>query len=83
LYEAVEKYYLTPERIINLDEKGFMIGYARTTKRIVLKEAYKQGQLLGAQHNGNREWITLLAAIVAIGKKLSLALIYKGESYDL
>ena len=38
---------------------------------------------MGAQHDGNREWITLLAAIVAIGQKLSLALIYKGELYDL
>jgi hypothetical protein len=60
-----------------------MIGYARTTKRIVSRQAYTRGQLIGAQHDGNREWITLLAAIVAIGRKISPALIYKGESYDL
>jgi hypothetical protein len=55
LHKAIEKYYLTSERIINLDEKGFMIGYARTTKRIVPKKSYNQGQLIGAQHDGNRE----------------------------
>ena len=66
-----------------MDEKGFMIGCSRSTKRIVTREAYARGQLIGAQHDGNREWVTLLAAIVAIGQKLSPALIYKGESYDL
>ena len=60
-----------------------MIRYAKTTKRIVSKQAYTQGQLIGAQYDGNQEWITLLAAIVVIRRKLSLALIYKGESYDL
>jgi hypothetical protein len=38
---------------------------------------------MGVQHDGNREWITLLAAIIAIGRKLPPALIYQGESYDL
>jgi hypothetical protein len=66
-----------------LDEKGFIIGYSRLTKRIVSKKAYTRGQIIGAQHNGNREWITLLAAIVAIRRKLLLALIYKGESFNL
>jgi hypothetical protein len=52
-------------------------------KRIITWEAYTHGQLISAQHDGNWEWATLLAAITAIGRKLSLALIYKGESYDL
>src|ERR1700722_13747120 len=66
-----------------MDEKGFMIGYSRSTKRIVTRTAYNRGQLIGAQHDGNREWITLLAAIISIGQKLPPALIYQCESYDL
>jgi hypothetical protein len=66
-----------------LDEKGFMIGYSKSTKRIVTRTAYERGQLMGAQHDGNREWITLLAAIIAIGRKLPPALIYQGKSYNL
>ena len=49
----------------------------------MLQIAYNRSQLIGAQHDGNREWIILLTAIVEIGRKLSPALIYKGESYDL
>ena len=60
-----------------------MIGYSRTTKRIVTREAYARGQLIGAQHDGSREWITLLACISAAGGRLSPALIYQGDSYDL
>jgi hypothetical protein len=60
-----------------------MIGYSRSTKRIVTQTVYNHGQLIGAQHDGNREWVTLLAAIIAIRRKLPLALIYQGESYDL
>ena len=60
-----------------------MIGYSRSTKRIVIQIAYNCSQLISAQHNRNREWVTLLAAIIAIRQKLPLALIYQGELYDL
>jgi hypothetical protein len=60
-----------------------MIRCSRSTKRIVSQTAYKRSQLIGAQHDGNREWVTLLAAIVAIGQKLLLALIYNSKSYNL
>jgi hypothetical protein len=66
-----------------MDEKGFTIRCSRPTKLIITRGAYTCSQLISAQHNANREWVMLLAAIIAIGQKLSLALIYKGESYDL
>ncbi len=66
-----------------MDEKGFMISCSRSTKCIVIRHAYTRGQLIDVQHDGNREWVILLAAIIAIRQKLSPALIYKGESYDL
>ena len=46
-------------------------------------EAYKSGRVRQAVHDGNREFITLMACVSAIGKKIPAALLYKGESYDL
>ena len=83
MVKAIEKYYITANNIININKKGFIIRYTRTSKHIVTQQAYIQGQLISAQHNRNREWVTLLAAITALGRKLSPALIYKGDSYNL
>jgi hypothetical protein len=47
------------------------------------KEAYDSRRVRQAVQDSSREFITLLACISAIGKALPLALIYKGESYDL
>jgi hypothetical protein len=46
-------------------------------------EAYKSGRVHQAIQDGNREFISLLACVSAIGKKLPATLLYKGESYDL
>jgi hypothetical protein len=45
--------------------------------------AYKLGRVRQAARDGNREFITLMACISAIGKKIPAALIYTGESFDL
>ncbi|PMD34716.1 DDE-domain-containing protein [Hyaloscypha variabilis F] len=55
----------------------------RAMKRIMGKGAYKSGRVRQAAHDGNREFITLLACISAIGKKIPASLLYTGESYDL
>jgi hypothetical protein len=47
------------------------------------KEAYKQGRIRNAQHNGNREFISLLAYIYADGTATAPTLIYQGTSNDL
>ena len=44
------------------------------------REAFEQGRIIRASQDRNREFITLLACINAIGAVLPLALIYKGES---
>ena len=67
----------------NVDEKGFLIGFSRTKKRIVSLESLKEKRITGASQDGNREFITLIASICADGSHLPPALIYKGESYDL
>jgi hypothetical protein len=47
------------------------------------KKAYKSGRITGASQDGNREFISLLACILAIGVALPPALLYKGELGDL
>jgi hypothetical protein len=46
-------------------------------------EAYKSGRVRQAAHDGNREFISLLACVSALGKAIPATLIYKGESNDL
>ena len=46
-------------------------------------EALKSGRITNAKTDGNREFLNLLACICADGTKLSVGLIYKGESHDL
>jgi hypothetical protein len=80
---AIEKYHITAENIYNWDEKGFMIGRSSVGRRIMTKEAYKQGRIRHFQQDGSREFISLLACICADGTALPPALIYQGASNDL
>ena len=60
-----------------------MIGQQRTMKRVMSKEAYKSGRVVQNAHDGNREFITCLACVSAIGRRIPATLLYKGVSYDL
>ncbi|KAM4061941.1 DDE superfamily endonuclease [Hirsutella rhossiliensis] len=82
LREKIEKYNISPSNVYNFDEKGFQIGLSRSAKRVVPREALRRGKLVGASQDGNREFITLIAAICADYSYLPPALIYKGESKD-
>jgi len=83
LIKAIEDYNITIENIYNWDEKGFLIGIARTLKRIMTKQMYDSGKIKGAAQDGSREFISLLASIYADGTTIPPALIYKGSSGDL
>lgn len=83
MQRAIETYHITAENIYNWDEKGFLIGIANSTKRIVSLGALQKGQITHASQDGSREFISLLACICADQTYLPPALIYKGESYDL
>ena len=63
----------------NWDEKGFVIGQASATQRIMSSEAYQQSRITAISQNRNREFISLLAYISADLIAIPLALIYKGE----
>jgi hypothetical protein len=67
----------------NWDEKGFLIGLARTLKRVMTKKIYDSGRITTAKLDSSREFISLLASICADGTALLPALIYKGASGDL
>jgi DDE superfamily endonuclease/Tc5 transposase DNA-binding domain len=83
LQEKLEKYNIQAHNVYNVDEKGFLIGFSRTKKRVVSIEGLKSKRVAGASQDGNREFITLIASICADGSHLPPALIYQGESYDL
>jgi hypothetical protein len=51
--------------------------------RIMSRKAYEQGRCLQATHDGNREFITLVACILALGIAILPLLLYKGTSRDM
>ena len=83
LREKIEKFRIQPRHIYNMDEKGFIQGISRTTKRVVAIESLRRKRIAGASQDGNREFITLIAGICADGSSIPPALIYQGSSFDL
>jgi hypothetical protein len=59
------------------------MGSGRTMKRIMTQEALKSGQVTKSKQDGSREFISVLACILAIGKWIPPLLIYRGDSGDL
>jgi hypothetical protein len=76
LSEKIEKYNIIAENIYNWDEKGFLIGQANITKRVIFKEALKSSRITKVVTDGSREFISLLACISATSTALLPALIY-------
>jgi DDE superfamily endonuclease len=60
-----------------------MIGFARTLKRIMTRAALESGRITKSRQDGNREFISCLACVNALGKKIPPVLIYPGTSGDL
>ena len=67
----------------NWDEKGFSIGMASATQRIMTLKALLSGRITHASQDGSQEFISLLAYISATKAALPSALIYKGDSGTL
>src|ERR1700712_4671372 len=67
----------------NIDEKGFMMGVCQKTHRIFTKRTFEGNGDARAGQDGNREWVTILAAICADETSLSPAVIYKAASGDI
>jgi hypothetical protein len=80
---SYRKIYITAGNIWNFNEKGFLIGFGHGIKRIMTLSAYKSGRVTKRKHDGNREFITCLAYISAMGKWIPPVLIYKRLSGNL
>lgn len=67
----MEEYSITADNIYNMGGKGCLLGQCQKTRRIFTNDSNgpRDGQ------DGNREWITILAAICADGTALSPAII--------
>ena len=76
LAEKILKYNILSENIYNINEKGFLLGFRCTSKRVVSLESLKRKQIVGASYDRSREFITLITVICADGSSLPPALIY-------
>jgi hypothetical protein len=47
------------------------------------RKAYKEGRCRQSTQDRNREFITLIACVSALGKAIPPTLLYKGQSKDL
>ena len=63
---VIEKYKITAKNIYNFDEKGFIIGFKRSLKRIIILEALQLGRITKAKQDRSREFISYLAYIFTI-----------------
>ncbi|RFU27513.1 hypothetical protein B7463_g8836, partial [Scytalidium lignicola] len=82
LSDGIDRHHIIAENIYNIDEKGFLISVMATSKRILTRKAYETGKAHNTQ-DGNKEFISILACILATRIALPPGLIYTGESHDL
>ncbi|KAF7575414.1 hypothetical protein PtrM4_070380 [Pyrenophora tritici-repentis] len=79
-FELVEqtkaKYGICDEDVYNFDETGFMMG--KITTQLVVTASERRGRPKTIQP-GNREWVTLIAAINAAGWSVPPFLIFAGQ----
>ena len=53
-----------------------MIRVGITSARVMTLEEMRSGEIIRVNQDGNREWVSLLAAICAIAMKIPPVLIY-------
>ena len=80
LRKKIEQYGVEPQHTYNMDEKGFLVGILSKMKRIFSRRRYEEGSIKQLIQDGNREWITTIAAICADGSALSPGLIYQATT---
>ncbi|KAB2111081.1 hypothetical protein AG0111_0g1524 [Alternaria gaisen] len=74
--ETKTKYGICDEDVYNFDEAGFMMG--KITTQLVVTGSERRGRPKAIQP-GNREWVTLIAAINAAGWTIPPFLIFAGQ----
>jgi hypothetical protein len=76
--ETKAKYGICDEDFYNFDEASFMMG--KITTQLVVTGSERRGRPKSIQP-GNREWVTLIAAINAAGWSIPPFLIFAGKSH--
>ena len=76
--ETKAKYGICDEDVYNFDEAGFMMG--KITTQLVVTGSERRGRPKSIQP-GNREWVTVIAAINAAGWTIPPFLIFAGKYY--
>lgn len=74
---------IEPQNLYNLDEKGFMIGLANSSRIIIRKDpSTRTNAMKKAMSDGNRELVTVLECIGADGWVAPPGVIMKGQTHQ-
>jgi hypothetical protein len=76
--DTIQEYGILPEDIYNFDETGFAMGLCSTAKVITGSDRYSRPYLL---QPGNREWVTAIESVNAMGWALPSYIIFKAKAY--
>ena len=76
--ETITRYGILPDDIYNFDETGFAMGLVSTAKVVTRAEYYGRRSVL---QPGNREWVTAVETVNALGWALPPLIIFKGKRY--
>lgn len=77
-HTTCDQYNIKTENKYNMDEKGFLLGLVTSTKVIVTRK--EQNRFV--TQDGNRETITVLETVSAVGKALAPMIIFKGKYHQ-
>ena len=76
--DTITRYGIPPDDIYNFDETGFAMGLVSTAKVVTRAEYYGRRSVL---QPGNREWVTAVETVNALGWALPPLIIFKGKRY--
>lgn len=79
LKKVISSSNIQPAYTWNMDEKGFLMGLSDRCK-VIVKELGRHGAVKIAE-DGNRELITAVECVSAVGEVLAPLLIYKGNDH--
>jgi hypothetical protein len=80
LHSKMSKYNIPPDRIYNMDKKGFLLGQLSKSKRVFSKAKWDRREVREALQDGSREFITVLACVCGDSTSLEPLVIFAGKS---
>ena len=83
LHQKIVEYSIKLAHTYNMDEKGFAIGVTGKSKRVFDKVLFGKKQYKQLTHDGNCEWVTVLATICADGSHLPPGVIFPAAGNDV